>query len=47
MCDAGMCGPVDSILGRAVEPIYDRLFQSAGIIPSGRRRGAFTGALIR
>src|SRR5437868_14992384 len=24
LCDAGMCGPVDSILGRAVEPIMDR-----------------------
>jgi metallophosphoesterase (TIGR00282 family) len=24
MCDAGMCGPVNSILGRAVEPIVNR-----------------------
>jgi 2',3'-cyclic-nucleotide 2'-phosphodiesterase len=24
LCDAGMCGPVDSILGRAVEPIMNR-----------------------
>src|SRR5256885_4888152 len=24
MCDAGMCGPVNSILGRAVEPIMNR-----------------------
>jgi 2',3'-cyclic-nucleotide 2'-phosphodiesterase len=24
ICDAGMCGPVDSILGRAVEPIVTR-----------------------
>lgn len=24
LCDAGMCGPVDSILGREMEPIVDR-----------------------
>ncbi|MEP6602454.1 MAG: TIGR00282 family metallophosphoesterase [Spartobacteria bacterium] len=24
MCDAGMCGPTESILGRAIEPIMDR-----------------------
>src|SRR5438876_4246060 len=24
MCDAGMCGPVNSILGRAIEPIMSR-----------------------
>ncbi len=24
MCDAGMCGPVNSILGRAIEPILQR-----------------------
>lgn len=24
LCDAGMCGPVDSILGRTVEPILNR-----------------------
>src|SRR5439155_1442357 len=24
LCDAGMCGPVNSILGRAVEPIMNR-----------------------
>src|SRR5438067_2659603 len=24
LCDAGMCGPVNSILGRAVEPIVQR-----------------------
>ncbi len=24
MCDAGMCGPVDSILGRSIEPIMNR-----------------------
>jgi calcineurin-like phosphoesterase len=24
MCDAGMCGPINSILGRAVDPIVNR-----------------------
>src|SRR5437764_14703856 len=24
LCDAGMCGPVNSILGRAIDPIMNR-----------------------
>lgn len=28
MCDAGMCGPVDSILGRAIEPIMNRFISN-------------------
>jgi 2',3'-cyclic-nucleotide 2'-phosphodiesterase len=28
ICDAGMCGPVNSILGRAVEPIVDRFISN-------------------
>ncbi len=28
MCDAGMCGPVNSILGRAVEPIVTRFLSN-------------------
>ena len=28
MCDAGMCGPVNSILGRAIEPIMDRFISN-------------------
>jgi 2',3'-cyclic-nucleotide 2'-phosphodiesterase len=28
MCDAGMCGPVNSILGRAVEPIVTRFISN-------------------
>jgi metallophosphoesterase (TIGR00282 family) len=28
MCDAGMCGPVNSILGRAVEPIVKRFMSN-------------------
>jgi metallophosphoesterase (TIGR00282 family) len=28
MCDAGMCGPINSILGRAIEPIMDRFISN-------------------
>ena len=28
LCDAGMCGPVHSILGRAIEPIVDRFMSN-------------------
>jgi 2',3'-cyclic-nucleotide 2'-phosphodiesterase len=28
MCDAGMCGPVTSILGRAIEPIMNRFISN-------------------
>src|SRR6202040_2489246 len=28
LCDAGMCGPVNSILGRAVEPIVQRFMSN-------------------
>src|SRR5207245_6951787 len=28
MCDAGMCGPVNSILGRAIEPILHRFISN-------------------
>src|SRR5882724_3461596 len=28
MCDAGMCGPVNSILGRAIEPILQRFISN-------------------
>jgi hypothetical protein len=28
MCDAGMCGPVNSILGRAIEPILNRFISN-------------------
>jgi metallophosphoesterase (TIGR00282 family) len=28
LCDAGMCGPVDSILGRAINPIIERMLTS-------------------
>src|SRR5207302_8460716 len=28
LCDAGMCGPINSILGRAVEPIVQRFISN-------------------
>jgi metallophosphoesterase (TIGR00282 family) len=28
LCDAGMCGPIHSILGRAIEPIVDRFISN-------------------
>src|SRR5581483_10505776 len=28
LCDAGMCGPVNSILGRAIEPILNRFISN-------------------
>jgi len=28
LCDAGMCGPVNSILGRAVDPIMNRFISN-------------------
>jgi calcineurin-like phosphoesterase len=28
LCDAGMCGPVNSILGRAIEPIVSRFLSN-------------------
>jgi metallophosphoesterase (TIGR00282 family) len=48
MCDAGMCGPVNSILGRAVEPIVNRFvtnMPSQFPVAGGevRLRGALVG----
>jgi 2',3'-cyclic-nucleotide 2'-phosphodiesterase len=58
LCDAGMCGPVNSILGRAIEPIVNRFMSNlpaAFPVASGevRLRGALvdideiTGRAIR
>ena len=57
MCDAGMCGPVNSILGRAVEPIMNRFISnlpaSFPVLPEVRLRGALieidetTGCALR
>src|SRR5437667_4171135 len=47
MCDAGMCGPVNSILGRAIEPIMNRFvsnLRASFPVASGEVR--LRGALI-
>src|SRR5207248_2571857 len=47
MCDAGMCGPVNSILGRAIEPIMTRFISNLPAsfpVASGEVR--LRGALI-
>jgi metallophosphoesterase (TIGR00282 family) len=47
ICDAGMCGPVNSILGRAIEPIMSRFVTNMPIpfpVASGEVR--LRGALI-
>ena len=38
LCDAGMCGPVNSILGRAVDPILNRFISNLPSLVSGSRR---------
>src|SRR6266566_1303724 len=48
LCDAGMCGPVNSILGRAVEPIMSRFVSnlpSSFPVASGEVR--LRGALVQ
>jgi len=47
LCDAGMCGPVDSILGRAIEPVMNRFVSNLPAsfpVASGKVR--LRGALI-
>src|ERR1700726_2292203 len=47
LCDAGMCGPVQSILGRTIEPIVNRFIsnmQSAFPVAPGEAR--LRGALV-
>src|SRR5947209_10441775 len=47
MCDAGMCGPVNSILGRSIEPIMNRFVSNLPAsfpVASGEVR--LRGALI-
>jgi 2',3'-cyclic-nucleotide 2'-phosphodiesterase len=48
ICDAGMCGPVNSILGRAVEPIVTRFISNLPAqfpVASGEVR--LCGALVK
>jgi metallophosphoesterase (TIGR00282 family) len=47
MCDAGMCGPVESILGRAIEPIVNRFIGNMPApFPVARGEVRLRGALI-
>ena len=47
LCDAGMCGPVDSILGRAAEPILNRFVSNMpAAFPVAAGEVRLHGALI-
>lgn len=47
LCDAGMCGPVNSILGRAIEPIMNRFISNMpGSFPVAAGEVRLRGALI-
>jgi 2',3'-cyclic-nucleotide 2'-phosphodiesterase len=47
MCDAGMCGPVESILGRAIEPIVNRFIGNMPApFPVAKGEVRLRGALI-
>jgi metallophosphoesterase (TIGR00282 family) len=47
LCDAGMCGPVDSILGRAIEPIMNRFVSNLpASFPVAVGKVRLRGALI-
>jgi 2',3'-cyclic-nucleotide 2'-phosphodiesterase len=47
MCDAGMCGPVNSILGRAIEPIMNRFVSNLpASFPVAEGEVRLRGALI-
>jgi metallophosphoesterase (TIGR00282 family) len=47
LCDAGMCGPVESILGREIAPIIKRFFDSLPTsFPVAKGPVALSGAII-
>ncbi|MEP7016371.1 MAG: TIGR00282 family metallophosphoesterase [Verrucomicrobiota bacterium] len=47
LCDAGMCGPVNSILGRAIEPITSRFVSNMPIpFPVATGEVRLRGALV-
>ncbi len=47
LCDAGMCGPVNSILGRAIEPIMSRFVSNMPIpFPVATGEVRLRGALV-
>ncbi|HKP04250.1 MAG TPA: TIGR00282 family metallophosphoesterase [Chthoniobacterales bacterium] len=48
LCDAGMCGPVNSILGRTVEPIVNRFISNLPVIfPVAKGDVRLCGALVQ
>ncbi len=47
LCDAGMCGPVQSILGRAIEPIVERFISNMpAAFPVAQGEVRLRGALV-
>jgi metallophosphoesterase (TIGR00282 family) len=47
LCDAGMCGPANSILGRAIEPIVNRFISNLPtIFPVAKGEVRLCGALV-
>src|SRR5467141_3546761 len=47
LCDAGMCGPASSILGRAIDPIVNRFISNLPtLFPVARGEVRLRGALI-
>jgi len=47
LCDAGMCGPDDSVLGRAIEPIVGRFLSNLPVsFPIARGPVRLCGAII-
>lgn len=47
LCDAGMCGPANSILGRAVEPIVNRFISNLPtLFPVARGEVRLCGAVV-
>ena len=47
LCDAGMCGPVNSILGRAIEPIVNRFKSNLpATFPVATGEVRFRGAIV-
>ena len=47
LCDAGMCGPADSVLGRAVDPIVQRFISNLpAAFPVARGQVRLCGAVV-
>jgi metallophosphoesterase (TIGR00282 family) len=47
LCDAGMCGPRESVLGRRIEPIIERMLTSTPrVMPVAKGEVVMHGALV-